>query len=400
MKKQHSLTWNYAALQAMIWAEYGFLFSYANPYLTEKLGLTDTVAGLIMGIATGMAFLLQPLLTAIADRTRFRVRQVLLSCSAFSALCAAATLLPLPGKLATTVLFALSCVALQVLPAFANALGMQQIRAGKRVDFGLARGVGSVCFGVGAKAATPLIAWLGMDAVALMGAVTAAGVLLATALFPSTAETSLTAEQAERPDGAAEFFRKNRRFAVLLFGIVLLYIGHNVLSNCMFRIAQLKLGSADQNAATAVQGTALMIAAVVELPTMFLFTKVVRRVRCDILLLISCVFMTLRLALTLLLPGAWGLYLVQLTQLPGFALFAVSTVYYVGSVVEKRNVVKGQTYLAAANTFGCLLAYVLGGALIDAVGVQNMLLTCTAISVAGLVLAMLSTRRVDTAVGV
>lgn len=400
MKEKQSLTWNYAALQAMIWAEYGFLFSYANPYLTEKLGLTDTAAGLIMGIATGMAFLLQPLLTALADRTRFRVRQVLLASSAFSALCAAATLLPLSEKLATAVLFALSCVALQVLPAFANALGMQQIRAGRRVDFGLARGVGSVCFGVGAKAATPLIAWLGMDAVALMGAVTAAGVLLATALFPSTAGAAPAAAQTERPDGAAEFFRKNRRFAVLLVGIVLLYIGHNVLSNCMFRIAQLKLGAADQNAATAVQGTTLMIAAVVELPTMFLFTKVVRRVRCDILLLTSCVFMTLRLALTLLLPGAWGLYLVQLTQLPGFALFAVSTVYYVGSVVEKRNVVKGQTYLAAANTFGCLLAYVLGGALIDAVGVQNMLLVCTALSVAGLVLAMLSTKRVDTAVGV
>lgn len=400
MKKQRSLTPNYAALQAMIWAEYGFLFSYANPYLTEKLGLTDTAAGLIMGVATGMAFLLQPLLTMLADRTRFRVRQVLLLSSAVSSLSAAAALIPWSRTAVTAILFALSCVALQVLPAFANALGMQEMHAGKRVDFGLARGIGSVCFGLGAKAATPLIAWLGMDAVALMGAVTAAGVLAATALFPAVSGTSARPEEAERPDGALEFFRKNRRFAVLLVGIVLLYIGHNVLSNCMFRIAQLKLGSADQTAATAVQGTTLMIAAVAELPTMFLFTKAVRRVRCDILLLISCAFMTLRLALTLLLPGAWGLYLVQLTQLPGFALFAVSTVYYVGSVVEKRNVVKGQTYLAAANTFGCLLAYVLGGALIDAMGVRNMLLVCTAISAAGLALALCSTKRVATAVGV
>lgn len=400
MKKQRSLTPNYAALQAMIWAEYGFLFSYANPYLTEKLGLTDTAAGLIMGVATGMAFLLQPLLTMLADRTRFRVRQVLLLSSAVSSLSAAAALIPWPGRAVTAVLFALSCVALQVLPAFANALGMQEMRAGKRVDFGLARGIGSVCFGLGAKAATPLIAWLGMDAVALMGAVTAAGVLAATALFPAVSGTSARPEETERPDGALEFFRKDRRFAVLLVGIVLLYIGHNVLSNCMFRIAQLKLGSTDQTAATAVQGTTLMIAAVAELPTMFLFTKAVRRVRCDILLLISCAFMTLRLALTLLLPGAWGLYLVQLTQLPGFALFAVSTVYYVGSVVEKRNVVKGQTYLAAANTFGCLLAYVLGGALIDAMGVRNMLLVCTAISAAGLALALCSTKRVVAAVGV
>ena len=145
--------------------------------------------------------------------------------------------------------------------------------------------------------------------------------------------------------------------------------------------------------------TALMIAALCELPVMFLFTRLVRRVRCDVWLVVSALFMTLRLIFTLVLPGAWGLYLGQLTQSMGFALFAVSTVYYVGSVIEQRNVVKGQTYLGAANTMGNLLAYLIGGILIDGIGTGGMLLTCGIVSALGVLLLILSKERVQQTVG-
>ena len=72
----------------------------------------------------------------------------------------------------------------------------------------------------------------------------------------------------------------------------------------------------------------------------------------------------------------------------GFALFAVSSVYYVGMVIDKRDVVKGQTYLAVANTLGCLIAHFLGGALIDGVGVGMALAIFTALSILGGVISI------------
>lgn len=395
MRRERNLTVRYALVQLFIWAEYGFLFSYANQYLTERLHLTDTAAGLVLGIATGLSFLLQPPLTVLAERTD--ARRVLLLSAVCSAAFAFAALLPL-GTAATVILFALSCVALQIMPSFANALGMAGIRSGRTINFGLARGIGSTCFGLAARAAAPLIGWMGRQAIPLSGALMALGVAVAALLFP-TVERCGTAEAAQAPDRAAVFFRKNRRFAVLLAGIVLLYIGHNVLSNCMFRIAQSKLPDGAVDAATDLQGTALLIAALVELPTMFLFTRMLRWARCDLWLVISSVFMTLRLLLTLVLPDALGLCLAQLTQLSGFALIAVSSVYYVGTVIERRNVVKGQTYLGAANTLGCLLAYILGGVLIDAIGVSEMLGVCLALSVVGMVLMLLARQRVERTVG-
>ena len=395
-KKRASATLPYIFVQMMIWATYGFLFSYANPYMTEKLGLTDTAAGLILCAATGLACLLQPLLTAAADRTRLNARRVLLSSGGLTALCAAATCLPGLGVAATAALFAAACVWLQVLPSFANALGMEGIRSGQKINFGLARGVGSVSFGVAARIAPLLIEKIGMSGVAIAGAATAALLIPAALWMP--AGRRLVPRKEDKPTSAADFFRAHPKMIGFLLGAILLYVGHNVLSNCMFRVAQLKTGGADETA-TAVQGTALLIAAVVELPAMFLFTAVVRKIRCDLLLGLSCLCMTLRLVLTLLLPGAAGLYGAQIMQMLGYALFAVSTVYYVGTVVPKRNVVKGQTYLGTTNTLGCLLAYALGGSLIDAVGVEKMLLVCIVLSAAGLALVLATLQKVKHTVG-
>ncbi len=396
MKTNRNLTARYALIQTFLWAEFGFMFSYGNQYLTERLHLTDTAAGLVLGIATGLSFLLQPPLTALAERTE--TRRVLVLAAGCSAACALATLLPL-GTAATVVLFALACVALQVMPSFSNALGMAGIRSGQTINFGLARGIGSTCFGLGARAAAPLIGWMGRQAIPLSGAVMALGVAVSVLLFPA-ADGQRAVQSAEKPDNAREFLRGNRRFLVLLVGIVLIYIGHNALSNCMFRIAQSKIPDGAVDAATDLQGTALLIAALVELPTMFLFTRLLRRVRCDVWLVLSGAFMTLRLALTWLVPSAVGLCLAQVTQMLGYALLAVSSVYYVGTVIDRRNVVKGQTYLGSANTLGCLLAYVLGGVLIDGTGVNGMLIFCLVLSVVGLVLTLLSRERVERTAGV
>ncbi|MBE6927433.1 MAG: MFS transporter [Ruminococcaceae bacterium] len=396
--KKENVTIQYAFVHMMLWALYGFLFSYANMYLTERLHLSDTRAGLVLGIATGLAFLLQPILTSVVDRTQMNVRHVSIACSLFTTITAMLTVLPL-GKAATIVLFAGACVSLQTLPSFANALGMEGLRSGQKINFGLARGLGSVFFGVASRLAAPLIDHFTLHAVAVSGAICAAFLAVAVLIFPK-GNCPLSHEESEQPSSAKEFFKENPKFIALLIGVVLLYIGHNALSNCMFRISESKLPiGAAQADITAVQGTALLIAALVELPMMFLFTRLVKKVRCDIWLILSCVFMTLRLILTLLLPAAMGLYIAQFAQMFGYALFAVASVYYVGTVVAKRNVVKGQTYLGSGNTMGCLGAYVLCGSLIDLVGVENMLIVSTVLSVIGIVCIVSGTERIKQTVG-
>ncbi len=391
MKKK--LTFTYAVQQIMLWAQYGCLFSYANPYLTEQLGISDSGAGIILGLATGLSFLLQPVLAAIADRRVLNSRMI---CVVFGLLNGLSCLAVVVFPHGAAIFFAIACVTLQVLPSFSNAMGMEAMRSGWEINFAVARGIGSVSFGVFAKVMAALIRLWGNQSVVLGGAVIAGLFILMTLCFPQIpmAET----ETQHSMDGGS-FFRREPRFMLLIFASVLLYVGHNALCNCMFRVAQSKLGPELIDQATALQGSALLIAAVAELPTMFLFTKMLKRVRCDIWLCVSCCFMTLKLLLTWLLPGETGLLLAQLTQLGGYALYAVASVYYVGTVVQKSDVVKGQTYLGASNTLGCLIAYVGGGVLIDTMGTTAMLIVCLSLSMIGTALMFCARQRVEKTVG-
>lgn len=382
--KRNSLQGSYCLMQVALWGAYGFLLSYANRYLLEN-GLSSFHAGLILGTATGLSFLLQPVLTLLVDKTPVSCRAVLMGTAFVMTVCS--TLLPVTDTLwAVVLLYAGACVALQILPAFSNALGMAAICGGKHLNFGIARGIGSVSFGVCAQLAVPAIEAYGLETVPLLSGLM--GVLIMFSAL-SFSQSKKVQKQTPKPTPLLEFFRKNGKFVLFLLGSVLLYVGHNVLSNCMFQVAEFK---GDGNA----QGTALLIAAAVELPTMFLFAQMCRWVSCGKWVCLSGVFFTLRLLLTWLLPGVSGLYAAQITQMLGFALFAVSSVYYVDSVVEKRDVVKGQTYLGVANTLGCLIAHFMGGALIDLLGVSSMFAVCIAISVVGTLLLFVSTEKKQT----
>ncbi len=381
MKRKNSMQAPFVLMQGAIWGAYGFLFSYANRYLLAK-GLLSYEIGLILGLATAGAFLLQPLLTAGVDKHLFSCRSVLLGAGALMAVCCGLLLVAAKAWL-VVLLYALACVALQVLPAFSNAIAMEALHGGKYLNFGIARGIGSVSFGLCAQLAVPAIDRLGLGMIPMLTGFLAIFLMASALRFTQSKSVK---RDTKNPTPLLKFFRKNKKFALFLLGSVLLFIGHNVLTNCMYQIARWK---GDE----AAQGTALLISALVELPAMFLFGFMSKKAASGKWVCLSGVFFTLRLLLSWLLPDVTGLYAAQLAQTLGFALFAVSSVYYVDSVVEKRDVVKGQTYLGISNTLGCLLASFLGGVLIDGVGMEKMFLICTLISLAGMLLLFLSTDK-------
>ena len=88
-----------------------------------------------------------------------------------------------------------------------------------------------------------------------------------------------------------------------------------------------------------------------------------------------------------------GDYIAQFAQMLGYGLYTVSSVYYVGMDVAKKDEVKGQTYLGAVCTVGGLMASVFSGLLIDALGVRQMLLVYTGVSALGAVLLFFSVQR-------
>lgn len=378
MKKANLL---YIALQIALWGIYGVLYSYANRYLLSQ-GLSSTLIGILLAVSTAVAFVLQPVLTAIIDRKKLPLKVVLLLLTTLMLVCSM-TIPFLANTWAVAALFALSYVAVVVYPAFINSMGMVAIKSGYSVNFGLARGVGAFAFGVTAWGTNKIIEVFSETAIPVFACVFCILGIAATAVFPKGAEALTKKETASK---ISEFFKRNKKFTALLFAVAVLNIGHNILGNCMYQISVFK---GDGNA----QGMVLMISTLIEIPTIVFFTKLLKLASGSTYMRISGIFFTFRIILTLVLPGVWGLYIAQVCQIAGYALYTVCSVYYAGEVVSDKDTVKGQAYICSANTIGCLAAHLTGGAMIDAFGIEIMLIITTIISTIGMIMLFFTTEN-------
>lgn len=376
MKKANLL---YIVLQVALWGIYGVLYSYANRYLLSQ-GLSSTVIGILLAVSTAVAFVLQPVLTSIIDKKKLQLKGVLLMLSSLMLLCSSA--LPFinnPWVVAT--IYAVAYVGVVVYPAFINSMGVVASKSGYNVNFALARGIGAFAFGVTAWVSNLLISAFGEISIPVFACVFSVMGIAATAVFPKGAEELTKKQTASK---ITDFFKRNKKFTAMLFAVAVLNIGHNILGNCMYQIAVFK---GDGNA----QGAVLMISTLIEIPTIVFFIRLLKIASGSTYMRISGVFFTLRIILTLILPGIWGLYIAQVCQIAGYALYTVCSVYYASEVVSDKDTVKGQAYVCSANTIACLIAHLTGGAMIDAVGVENMLIITTAISAIGMIMLFFTT---------
>lgn len=378
MKKANLL---YIVLQIALWGIYGVLYSYANRYLLFQ-GLSSTLVGVLLAVATAVAFVLQPALTAVIDKRKLELKGVLLALSLLMLICS--LVLPfIKTHWLVALIYATSYIGVVVYPAFINAMGMAAIKSGYNVNFGIARGVGAFAFGITAWGTNKLIEVFSEAVIPCFAVIFCLTGIWATVFFPKGAEAVTKKEKASN---IADFFRRNKRFTALLFAVATVMVGHNILGNCMYQISVFK---GDANA----QGGVLMISTIIEIPTIVLFTKLLKIAKGSTYMKISGVFFVLRILLTLIIPGVAGLYIAQLCQIAGYGLYTVCSVYYAGEVVSDKDTVKGQAYISAANTIGCLVAHLAGGAMIDALGTKNMLIITTAISVAGMIMLFFTTEN-------
>lgn len=172
-----------------------------------------------------------------------------------------------------------------------------------------------------------------------------------------------------------------------LTGCVLVYISHVLLNSFTFQIVQEKGGT------SAEMGTAMAMASLFELPTMFLFAFMLKKVRCDIWFRISGIFFFLKTLGTLLAPNILSFYAVQVFQMLGWALITVSSVYYVNAIMEKQDAIKGQAYMTMTYTLGSVAGALIGGALIDGMGVVSMLIFATVSAAAGMGIMLFMAQR-------
>ena len=366
-----------------------FVYGYTRLFMS-RLGFSAGQVGLILAIDSGAAMLLQPWLARMVDRsTRLSMGHVLLLLCLTALFCGGLLLIPQPKAVLACLFTAMSVMTVTLQP-FVNAVGFGYVNRGAKLNWSAARGVASLSFAFISKVYAALAETHTAYLLELYLLFTA-GILICSLLLADR-ETAGAAPQNRPRHGS--LLKSYPAFFGMLLGITLLFFQHNFLDAYLYDV-MLALGGG-----TRELGTALLIGAAVEAPTMFLFSRVEGRLGVGRAMKFSAVAMALKPWLILLLGSVWGAYLMRFSHFFSFALFLLSITFYSNQRMAEDEKVTAQALITGAIALSGVFSYLFGGWMVSAWGALRALLFCTLVGMGGgalfLLFALLDDRRAKT----
>ena len=402
-EKTKFLTLRYTLLQVCYWGIFCALSGYAAVWLQGK-GFSASETGALMASANIIAAVLQPLIAAKADQPgRISLKGLLISISAVCLLALALLCITGEGFWVICAVYCLAMVALQILQPLINSVSMYYLNRGEKMNFGLARGVGSASYAAVSYFVGILTERIGDGVIPLISLVLC--ILLLIVIFTFRIErkevkTGKTEQDLRETAGYREkqekqektrslaFYAEHKEFVLVLAGVVFFFIFHFMTNTYMYQMIQWA-GGDKQN-----MGTAVSLAAVTELPVMFGFSWLVKKIRVENLLRLSGICWVIRSVAFCLCTNVTGIYIAQAMQMVSYAVYIPSSVYYANQVMDESHKVQGQAMMTVAFTIGSVFGNLLGGKLIDACGVFVMLAAGTVCTVIGTVFFFLGTGKI------
>ncbi len=374
----------YSIIQFLFWFAYGSSVNFASVYLLEN-GATNTLYGIVSSAACLLSIFLQPMIATYADKENsLSVKKLILIADGFLILCAVGLMAAFgKGRILNSLLMGACMLIVQILLPLINSLATETMNSGLKLNFSLARGIGSLgyaamSFSLGFLIARLSVRTLPLVILAVTGLFTAAVVL-----FPFKNKASKTPDDRAVKKGddnaSGMFFKKYPVFAIALIGCSLVYAGHVYINSFVYQIVVSKGGNSEH------MGVAMGIAGILEIVTMFSYSYLQKRKNAGFWMSFSGLFFTLKSLGTLLAGSIGAFYAVQIFQPLGWGLMTVSSVYYVNSIMEEADRIKGQAYMTMTLSVGTFLATLSGGILIDTIGVTGMLvvsIVCCAVGAA------------------
>ena len=218
-----------------------------------------------------------------------------------------------------------------------------------------------------------------------------AGEMLLLLLLTWRFRASPTAEAAAGSSpvlSVGQVLRRYPAYTWLLVGCAPLMACHSATCTYMIHIVG-KVGGSES-----MMGSALAVAAFLELPAMGLFSRVRRKVPLAWLLIFCAVFFVIRAGLFWAARSVPVLYLAAALDFFEYGIFIPATVYYVAEHIDPANQVKGQSLMGMATTgVGSAFGNFVSGQLLDRAGVNGMLLFCTICATVGLLVVIYAVRK-------
>ena len=382
-KPMRNLTPQYSLITALYWSNFAVLSNYAGVYLLGY-GFSNTGIGLMIAIASLLAALVQPFLGSYADKPdSLSVKVILLILTGL--FLASAILIPLSSDNSPFILstaYTLALMLMQSMMPLINAFGPLSADAGYHVNFGLARGIGSLLYAITSLLIGLVSLRCGINTIPFVSVVIY--VLLGVSLLCFPFRKSFVSVSDASKIG---FLKKYPRYLIILAAAVCLYSSHVLIANFTYQIILTKGGD------SVSLGIAYAIAAISELPMMFCFSRLMKRISAGKCLVVSGFAFLVKCVSTMLVGNPAGFYFIQTLQMLAYAGITVASVYYIDGIMEPEDAVKGQAFFTMTNMIGSVFASALGGWFLDKSGVTLLLSAASVFAGAGTILMCYGVRK-------
>lgn len=383
----------YIMSQFFYFSMFASMIAFVSVYLLHK-GFDNTTIGTVLSMMSLLTIGIQTLLANYIDKNKEVQLQDVISILSLGVVIGSIVLYFMPIDLAILILTTLLLAIGQALLTFVNSLAFIYEKFGIHINYGVARGMGSFAYammtlflGQVVKATTPDILPLFYSIFSLLLLFSVRAYSLPSAdkvIVEDEGEQELLIKKGAVEQSVFSFFLKYSRLVLLMGGVVFLFFGHTIINNFFIQVISPIGGD------SGVMGTAVFIAAIVELPAMMYFEQLSKKISIDRLLKISAIFFLIKHLLTYLAPNIFVIYLAQFLQIGAYSVVYPALVEYINLIVDLEDLVKGQSLLTTAIALSSVFASFLGGILLDNVGVSQTLFIGVLTTIVGLVIVFVT----------
>lgn len=366
-------------VMSALFAAAGVILVFLPRWLEAERGLSGEQIGAVLSLAQLARIGTGPLVAFWADG--LADRNAALRMGAIAALAAYSAFFFVPQDFWS--LLVCGFVALSLTQALTPLVEGAVLRATMQgpVNYGMARGIGSIAFIIANVAGGALVSRFGLGAVVTW-------VLCSLSLVVASSWLGLTRERAPPPArteraGAVKDLLRNRRFLILIVSCGLIQSGHAFyygFSTIVWR---------NQGIASEVVGVLWAFGVAVEVALLWSLAPIERRISPEGLILVAAVGGVLRWIAMGFAPTGWILWPLQALHASSFAAAHVGAMRLIFREAPENAAAMAQTLYSALSA-GVLmgLATLLSGRLYDWVGAQGYWAMAAIVALGG-VLALL-----------
>jgi PPP family 3-phenylpropionic acid transporter len=403
--KYKNLTLKYALVNAAFMFMICATVGYAYNFLSQS-GIADGTVGILITAVSLCGLIGQTLSGSIIDKSEKIDEKKFISMSLIAVIALAVILALVPAGSVLMMIVAVICfTSASIGMPFLNSMAFIYEKDGQKINYGLCRGIGSAAWAVGSSLIGQLWSIMGRTILPwyVVGFAVLCFVLVSLMPTPSAAAEAAAAASGAEIEAAPKdlsygaFFSKYGKAMIVAAAMVLMYFCHMMINTYMAKVIANIMGEAANatGAVESVQGNALFIAAIVELPTMFLFSKIIEKISIHKVMIFASIAWSAKHVLTWLCPNVFILYAVMALQMLSYAALVPALVYFANESVEAQDRNKSQAIFAATATVGTLLASLIGGQLFQFMSVSAVLFIAAAVSCAGTVLMFIGIKAVE-----